>query len=164
MRKKLLSTLLIIAMICSLAVPAMAASTSFSDMPEDYSKAALEAAVANGLLTGADGKIMPNDSLTRAQMAAVINRAFGATELATLAGFSDVASTAWYYADMAKAVQMKTFNGSGSTLNPDAAITRQEAFAVLAAPSILRAALRQTSPPSPMQATWLHGLWAALPL
>lgn len=124
--------MLVIAMIFCLAVPAMAANTSFSDMPEDYSKAALEAAVANGLLTGADGKIMPNDSLTRAQMAAVINRAFGANEQASLVGFSDVASTAWYYADMAKAVQMKTFNGSGSSLNPDAAITRQEAFTVLA--------------------------------
>ena len=61
-------------------------------------------------------------------MATIINRAFGAS----LSGYTDVASNAWYYSDMAKAVQMGTFVGVGSgRLNPDAEITREEAFCVL---------------------------------
>ena len=52
----------------------------FEDMPENWSRAALENAVENGLLSGVDGKIMPNEKLTRAQMATVITRAFGAKD------------------------------------------------------------------------------------
>ena len=61
----------------------------FSDMPYNWSTAALENAVKNGLLTGADGKIMPKDSLTRAQMATIIVRAFGAADKGNLKGFSE---------------------------------------------------------------------------
>ncbi len=131
MRKNLLSIVICCALIFSLAVPAMAAP-ALSDMPNDYSTTALQAAVANGLLTGDNDKIMPNDNLTRAQMAAVIGRAFGATKQASLAEFTDVPASAWYFAYMGKAVQMKAFNGSAGKLNPEGYITRQEAFAVLA--------------------------------
>lgn len=90
-------------------------------------------AVENGLLGGVtDTTIAPQGKLTRAQMATIINRAFGATAQASLSGYTDVASNAWYYSDMAKAVQMGTFVGVGSgRLNPDAEITREEAFCVL---------------------------------
>lgn len=66
-------------------------------------------------------------------MAAIINRAFGAEKTASLTGYTDVAANAWYATDMAKAVQMGTFSGSGNgLLEPDRAITREEAFSVLA--------------------------------
>jgi len=104
----------------------------FNDMPEDWSTEALVKALENGLLTGYDGKIMPKDNLTRAQMATIINRSFGATEKALITGFKDVDSSMWYFDDMAKAVQMKTFQGNDNKLNPDVAITREESFVVLA--------------------------------
>jgi len=130
-KRKALAFLLSVAMII-LVLPTMALAFEFSDMPDDWSKSALESAVENGLLTGADGKLMPRDNLTRAQMAAVINRAFGATGKASLSSYTDVVPDAWYYDDMAKAVQMKTLLGSGDKLNPDSNITREEAFVVLA--------------------------------
>ena len=114
---------------------AFAASPSdFSDFPNDWSSDALTAAVENGLLGGvSDGVIAPSGVLTRAQMATIINRAFGATEAASLSGYTDVSPDAWYYNDMAKAVQMGTFVGSGGgLLEPDDAITREEALCVLA--------------------------------
>ncbi len=114
---------------------AFAASPSdFSDFPDDWSSDALTAAVENGLLGGvSDGVIAPSGVLTRAQMATIINRAFGATEAASLSGYTDVSPDAWYYNDMAKAVQMGTFVGSGGgLLEPDDAITREEALCVLA--------------------------------
>ncbi len=131
MKKKVLAIVLSLAMIISM-LPTAAFASGFGDMPNDWSTKALENAVNNGLLIGDNGKIMPNDNLTRAQMATVVNRVFGATEKASISSYTDVAANAWYYDEMAKAVQMKTFVGSGDKLNPDMNITREEAFLVLA--------------------------------
>ncbi len=111
-----------------------AVPSDFSDFPNDWSTQAMTEAVENGLLGGvSDGVIAPSGLLTRAQMAAIINRAFGATETASLSGYTDVAQSDWYYTDMAMAVQMGTFVGEGGgRLNPNSAITREEAFCVLA--------------------------------
>jgi hypothetical protein len=105
---------------------------AFLDMPDNWSKAALQNAVANGLLNGTDGYILPNDNLTRAQMAAVITRAFGAKVKGNLKDFSDIKSDEWYAESMAKAYQMGVIKGSDGKLNPNDAITRQEVFAVIA--------------------------------
>ena len=131
MRKKKLALLLTLAMIISM-FPINAFASEFFDMPNDWSTGALENAAANGLLKGDNGKIMPNDNLTRAQMATIVNRAFGTTEKSSIDDFTDVKSDAWYYDEMSKAVQMKTFIGSGDKLYPDSNITREEAFVVLA--------------------------------
>lgn len=129
-----------IAFVCAAALllsptGALGASPSdFVDFPNDWSQGAMTAAVENGLLGGVgDGRIAPQGEVTRAQMAAIINRAFGAEKQASLSSYSDVAADAWYAVDMAKAVQMGTFSGSGNgLLEPDRAITREEAFSVLA--------------------------------
>lgn len=129
-----------IAFVCAAALllsptGALGASPSdFVDFPNDWSQGAMTAAVDNGLLGGVgDGRIAPRGEVTRAQMAAIINRAFGAEKQASLSSYSDVAEDAWYAVDMAKAVQMGTFSGTGNgLLEPDRAITREEAFSVLA--------------------------------
>lgn len=132
--KKLLSLAASALMVSALALNAAAANVSdFSDMPDDWSTPALTAAVENGLLNGSDGKILPANNLTRAQMAAIISRAFGAESRVALNSFTDVPSDAWYYGDMQKAVAMGVFNGDGSgLLNPENNITREQVFAVLA--------------------------------
>lgn len=130
LKKPLLLTIVII--IATVFLAPMALASNFSDMPDDWSTPALENAVNNGLLGGIDGKLMPSSNLTRAQMATIVNRAFGATEKANISGYTDVSSNAWYYDDMAKAVEMQTFTGSANKLYPGDDITRQEAFVVLA--------------------------------
>ena len=111
-----------------------ATAQDFVDFPDDWSAPALTAAIENGLLSGVGAdRIAPADPLSRAQMATIINRAFATEKAASLAGYSDVPADAWYANDMAKAVQMGTFVGAGGgLLRPDSAITRQEAFSVLA--------------------------------
>ena len=106
----------------------------FSDMPvEPEAKTALELAVQNGLLTGYEtGEIKPYDNITRAQMAAIVVRAFGATKTADISNFADMNESQWYYDVMSKAVGMEVFQGDGYNLNPESNITFQEAFAVLA--------------------------------
>ena len=136
MKRKLISIILCLAMCCSLFSVALAAETEYPDMPgEDYwSYPALKAAVENGLLQGDDrGNLDPRGTLTRAQMAAVVNRAFGAKDSADISAYSDLPLGAWYYGDMARAVRMGTFRGDDSGLmRPNDPITREQAFAVLA--------------------------------
>ena len=122
------------ALAAALLLPANAHAVSvsdFSDFPSDWSAQALESAVENGLLNGSGGRINASGSLTRAEMAAIVNRAFGSSNPASLSGYSDVSPDAWYYEDMAKAVQMGSFQGADGKLNPSARITREEAFTVL---------------------------------
>ena len=101
-------------MAASIAIPTpvLAASPAdFSDFPNNWATNALSYAVSNGLLSGDSGKIRANDTLKRAEMAAILNRLAGAVKGASLTGYTDVPATAWYYEDMAKAVQMGTFAG-----------------------------------------------------
>lgn len=104
-------------------------------MPDEshWSYGALKSAVDNGLLKGYDNKLNPQSYVTRAQVAAVINRAFGAVDAADISGFSDVSENDWYYADMAKALSMKTILGAdGDRLLPKNNATRQEVFCIIA--------------------------------
>lgn len=130
-KKQTLAMLLAGAML--LPANAFAASADdFSDFPSDWSAAGLRRAVDNGLLNGANGRIDGASLLTRAQMAAIINRAFAAKKTADLSGYNDVSADVWYRSDLAAAVAMGTFQGANGQLNPERPITREEAFAVLA--------------------------------
>lgn len=104
----------------------------FVDMPDNWATEALIAAVENGLISGSEGYIKPDDYMTRAEMAAIISRATGCVEEADISEFTDVSKSDWYYSPMAKAVYMKGFKGSDGKLEPENNITRQEAFVVLA--------------------------------
>lgn len=131
MVKRGIALLLSIVMIISV-FPATVFATEFSDMPNNWSTVALENAITNGLLKGNNGKIRPDDNLTRAEMATIVNRAFGGKEKAIISQYTDVSEKTWYYDEMAKAVEMGIFMGDGNRLNPDKSITREEAFVVLA--------------------------------
>lgn len=106
--------------------------SQYKDFPSDWSAKSLEQAIDDGLLNGSNGMIDAKGLLTRAQMAAIVSRAFGAAKTASLDDYRDVLPSAWYYSDMGKAVKMGAFQGANGLLNPDAPITREEAFTVLA--------------------------------
>ena len=106
--------------------------SQFKDFPNDWSSQSLERAIDDGLLNGSNGQINAKGLLTRAQMAAIVARAFGAVKAASLSSYKDVLPSAWYYSDMGKAVQMQAFQGADGLLHPNDPITREEAFTVLA--------------------------------
>ena len=138
--KRILAMLLAVASCLSLAVSASAASTArkatdFKDFDRNAWYAdAVSAAVDNGLLYGKSSTIIdPNGDMTRAEMAAIINRSFGCYKAADISQYKDVSKSKWYYKDVALAVQMGTYNGrSSSAMAPDSPITRQEAMTVVA--------------------------------
>lgn len=116
------------------AFPVAAAVETVSDMPAetDWSYAALKAAMDNDLLRGSGGKVQPEALLTRSQLAAVVVRAFGAQATSDLGIYTDLAASAWYHDDMARAVAMGVLNGNDGKLRPEDSVTRQEAFTILA--------------------------------
>ena len=140
-RKRILALFLAAVSCLSLAVSASAANTpnrkatDFRDFDRTaWYAEAVSAAVDNGLLYGKSSSIIdPNGDMTRAEMAAIINRSFGCYKAADISQYKDVSNSKWYYKDVALAVQMGTYNGrSSSSMAPDAPISRQEAMTVVA--------------------------------
>ena len=140
-RKRTLALFLAAVSCLSLAVSASAAGTTTRKATDfkDYDRTAwyaeaVSAAVDNGLLYGKSSTIIdPNGDMTRAEMAAIINRSFGCYAKADISKYKDVSKDKWYFEDVAMAVQMGTYNGrSNSSMAPDAPITRQEAMTVVA--------------------------------
>ena len=125
--KKILALILV----CLMSVSTVAFAADFSDVDGHWAINAINNAAENGLITGSEGRFYPDDNMTRAEMATIVVRAFGATEDADISEFTDVLPTDWFYASMSKAVAMGAFNGSDGKLNPENSITRQEAFVVL---------------------------------
>ena len=139
--KRILAMILAVASCLSLAVSASAANTpnrkatDFRDFDRTaWYAEAVSAAVDNGLLYGKSATIIdPNGDMTRAEMAAIINRSFGCYVKADISKYKDVSKDKWYFEDVAMAVQMGTYNGRSNTaMAPDAPITRQEAMTVVA--------------------------------
>lgn len=126
---------LAMALAMTLTLTTWASAADYADMPENWAKAPMEAAVEAGLLQGSDGLLRPTDHLTRAEMAAIVVRAFGATQSADVSKFSDVDANAWYVAQNAVpgAVFMQIMKGNANgTFEPGKYITREQAFAILA--------------------------------
>ena len=140
-RKRILAMILAVASCLSLAVGVSAANTVARKATDfrDYDRTAwyaeaVSAAVDNGLLYGKSATVIdPNGDMTRAEMAAIINRSFGCYKITDISQYKDVSKSKWYYKDVALAVQMGTYNGrSASAMAPDAPISRQEAMTVVA--------------------------------
>ena len=134
-RKRILAMILAVASCLSLAVGVSAANTVARKATDfrDYDRTAwyaeaVSAAVDNGLLYGKSATVIdPNGDMTRAEMAAIINRSFGCYKITDISQYKDVSK------DVALAVQMGTYNGrSASAMAPDAPISRQEAMTVVA--------------------------------
>ncbi|SFJ87350.1 Ig-like domain (group 2) [Paenibacillus sp. UNC496MF] len=109
------------------------ADQSFKDVDGHWAQKQLEQWIASGNLKGFDdGTVRPNESVTRAQFAAMINRLFAFTEEASI-DFKDLNASSWAYGDIAKAVKAGYLIGSPDhTVHPNDAVTRQEAAVMIA--------------------------------
>lgn len=126
---------LALALAMTLTLTSWASAADYADMPDNWAKAPMEAAVEAGLIQGNNGRLDPTGLLTRAQMAAILVRAFGATQSGDISGLKDVKAGDWFVKDNsvpgAVFMQIMTGNDDG-TFEPNKAITREQAFAVLA--------------------------------
>ena len=129
MKKQKRIVTLLLALTLTLGLATVASAATVRDFPDYDSGAwyadAVRSAVEDGLLRGDDkGLLRPDGYLTRAEMAAIVNRSFGTYQKADITNYRDVKPGAWYYEDVAMAVHMGTYNGtSASTMDPDEPIT-----------------------------------------
>ena len=110
------------------AVPITAPGTTFPDLTNCTCGTAVEALAARGIINGmGDGTFAPEQSMTRAQFAAIVVRALGVTPQSDGA-FLDVPQSEWYAAYVDTAHAYGIVNGVGDGLFvPQGTITRQEA-------------------------------------
>ncbi|GIP00001.1 hypothetical protein J14TS5_50860 [Paenibacillus lautus] len=138
--KKAISAVLGITLILSPLGGAFAATakdepqttSSASDIAGHWASKTLQKWNEQGFLNGdQNGKIHPNAPITRAQLAAVINRSFQ-FETKAVISYSDVKSTSWYYNDLSVAASQGYMKGySNGTFKPDSKVTRQELAVIL---------------------------------
>ena len=133
MKKKLLSIVLAAAMLLSLLPTAVfAAGSTFTDTTNHWAAGAIETWADHGVLLGDNGEFRPNAPITRAELAAVLNRVMGYTATVN-AAFTDVPTDAWYASDIAKLYAAGIMLGDGGgTMRPTANITREEAAVMIA--------------------------------
>lgn len=112
------------------ASSAKASLTSFTDMvPGVWHYDEMAKSVQMGVFQGADGKLSPNDPITREQAFAVLARAFGLADgrASSLDKFSDGAQvSAWARGAVAALVEQGYVTGADGALNPQSYITRAE--------------------------------------
>lgn len=112
------------------ASSAKASLTSFTDMvPGVWHYDEMAKSVQMGVFQGADGKLSPNDPITREQAFAVLARAFGLADgkASSLDKFSDGAQvSSWARGAVAALVEQGYVTGADGTLNPQSYITRAE--------------------------------------
>jgi len=131
MNRKVLTVLLVIAMVFALAPVALAAST-FSDIAGHWAEKDINAAVSSGYVQGySDGTFKPDANITRAEFVAMVNNALGTSEVSSTL-FTDVTKSNWYYSDVQKAVFACYVNGyEDNTFRPNNLISRAEAAAII---------------------------------
>jgi parallel beta-helix repeat protein len=72
---------------------------AFKDVPANFwAKGFIDGLAAQGVISGSgDGTFKPNAPITRAEFAAIINKAFAPAPINPAKEFSDVSKTKWYY-------------------------------------------------------------------
>ena len=112
------------------ASSAKASLTSFTDMvPGVWHYDEMAKSVRMGAFQGADGKLSPNDPITREQAFAVLARAFGLADgkASSLDKFSDGTQvSSWARGAVAALVEQGYVSGADGALNPQSYITRAE--------------------------------------
>ncbi|ADC49278.1 Cell wall-associated hydrolase containing three SLH domains [Alkalihalophilus pseudofirmus OF4] len=107
-------------------------------------------------------RFVPNDQLTRAQVAALLVRATGLATPTKTNAFSDVPESHWASADISAADRAGYFDYlPGSTFNPNEAVTRDE-IAVLFAAAFELSASSSSSFPDVDSSNWAYNEISAL--
>jgi hypothetical protein len=109
--------------------------TTFTDVEEDYwAEPFITVLSDEGIIKGfPDGSFKPNEPVTRAQFAAIVNNAFEGKSTKRFRPFSDVASSYWAFNAIKQASTTGFLSGyTDGTFKPDQRIPRVQALVSLA--------------------------------
>lgn len=107
-------------------------SAQASDIQNHWAKDVLTQWQSKGYISGfQDGSLKPDQSVTRSQLAAMINKSFGFTQAGSIS-YQDVQPSDWFYHDVAIAKSQGYMEGyKNNTFHPDQKVTRQELAVIL---------------------------------
>ncbi|MFD1991869.1 S-layer homology domain-containing protein [Paenibacillus nicotianae] len=107
-------------------------SAQASDIQNHWAKDVLTQWQNKGYISGfQDGSLQPDQSVTRSQLAAMINKSFGFTQAGSIA-YQDVKPSDWFYHDIAIAKSQGYMEGyKNNTFHPNQKVTRQELAVIL---------------------------------
>lgn len=138
--KRILSGVLAAAMTIGAAsmISVNAANVTFTDVASDHwawTNGSIPYLVEKGVINGYkqdNGTYIfnPSNAVTRAEFIKMLDEVFGLEETASIS-FSDVKSGSWFYPYFQKAAAQGYILNYGSNANPDGAIPREEAIALL---------------------------------
>ncbi len=130
LKRKIISCICALALAITLVPAAHAHQTP--DISNHWAKDQINKMISTGVITGyADGSFRPDNSITRAEFMAIINRAYNFTNEADVS-YKDVSNGAWYTKTLKQAKAAGYINGyDDGTMKPDNLITRQEAAVVI---------------------------------
>ena len=133
--RRIASLALTLALTLSLTVPVRAAEEGerYTDTATHYAREAVETWSGYGVLKGyPDGAFRPDGTITRAELAAVLDRVMGYREKGENV-YSDLPGGAWYAQSLLHLASQGVLAGDGKGhMRPEAPITRQEACTALA--------------------------------
>lgn len=132
MKKRATKKAISMALAAAMAFAPVQAFAASSDIKGHWAESAITSWQDKGLISGyTDGTFKPDNSVTRAEFAAMVNKALGLTEKGEVP-FSDVQSGSWYYDAISIAVKAGYCSGyEDGTFKPDATITRAEAAVMI---------------------------------
>ncbi|MEO1427717.1 MAG: DUF1565 domain-containing protein [Cyanobacteria bacterium J06633_8] len=115
--------------------PIPGGATAFSDVAPNYwAKTYIEALASKGVIAGfPDGTFKPDEAVTRAQFAAIINKAFAPQPQKQATNFSDVSRNFWAYSAIQTATKSPFLAGyPNNTFRPQLEIPRVQVLVALA--------------------------------
>lgn len=133
--KKLISLILSLSMVFT----AFSAVSAYTDTAENGYASEIAVLSDLGIIKGyEDGSFKPNNSITRAEVVAIINRMQGLEDAAKATSnvsiYSDVKTTDWFAGDVNLATQMGVISGDGDgTFRPNDQVKYEEAVKMVVA-------------------------------
>lgn len=105
----------------------------FTDIKGHWANEGLTNMIGYGYMHGVgDYKAAPNDTLTTAQLVALLVRIMGGSEEADLSGYVDMDKGAWYYSEIAQGLNMGIIpNTNTNYINPNQQASREYAAYML---------------------------------
>lgn len=128
MKTKFFSAAVAGALVLSLTAPAFAAG--FSDTESHWASSQISRWSNLGVISGYNGEFNPNASITRGDMAVILDRIMG-YQTHAFNSFIDLSDSAYYASSVLGANAAGVLSGDGTTVRPTAPITRQEACVLI---------------------------------
>lgn len=105
-------------------------AAGYSDAGGHWAEPSIERWSGCGVVVGSNGAFYPDNALTRAELAVILDRIFG-WQTAAENTFADLADGTWYTGAVLRANAAGVLLGDGEKVYPEKSVTRQEAAVML---------------------------------